>query len=70
MPKIRYHQEDSRDSSDDFPKEVKWLMQKHRCARRDIEIDCQHPCGDDVIFIRGEWAGYLDESFYDELDGF
>lgn len=70
MPKIRYDLEDMRDNSANFPKEVKFLMHKYGCARRDIVIDSQHPCGEDVIFIRGKWEGYLDESFYDEFDVF
>lgn len=50
MPKIRYDLEDMRDNSANFPKEVKFLMHKYGCARRDIVIDSQHPCGEDVIF--------------------
>ncbi|MCM5464651.1 hypothetical protein MMT15_25830, partial [Escherichia coli] len=36
MPKIRYDLEDMRDNSANFPKEVKFLMHKYGCARRDI----------------------------------
>lgn len=43
-------------------------MKKHKCSRRDIEIDTRHPCGEDVIFIKGIWQGYVDESFYEEMD--
>lgn len=70
MPKIHYCLEDMRDNSANFPKEVKFLMHKHACERRDIVIDSRHPCGEDVIFIRGKWEGYIDERFYDEFDGF
>lgn len=68
MPKIRYHPDDLYDNSDDFPEVVKYLMQKHQCVRRDIVIDSRHPCGEDVIFVRGKWEGYVDERFYEEME--
>lgn len=69
MPKVRYHQDDLRDNSQNFPCEVAWLMRKYNCARRDIVIDSGHPCGEDVIFICGKYAGYVDERFYEEMGG-
>lgn len=66
--KIKYHEDDYRDGSDNFPREVAFLMKKHKCARRDIEIDTRHPCGEDVIFIKGVWQGYVDECLYAEME--
>lgn len=67
MPKVRYRVEDMSDGTALFPREVTWLMKKHKCSRQEIEIDINHPCGEDVIFVRGKWEGYIDEAFYKEM---
>ncbi|PSV01040.1 hypothetical protein [Photobacterium kishitanii] len=32
-----------------------------------IEI-IDHPCGEDTIFVNGDYAGYIDDSLFRELD--
>ncbi len=50
----------------DFEEEIKFLMKEWNLQRRDIKISPDHPCGEDVLYIKGKFAGYLDEYFYEK----
>jgi hypothetical protein len=51
---------------EEFETEIQFLMKKHRLSRNDIRIDADHPVGEDVLYIKGKFAGYLDEYFYEK----
>ncbi|MGR5368423.1 hypothetical protein [Photobacterium damselae] len=27
-----------------------------------------HPCGEDTIFVKGDWGGYIDDELFSEID--
>lgn len=54
---------------DEFETEIQFLMQTRRLKRSDIRIVPDHPVGEDVLYIKGKFAGYLDIYFYEEKMG-
>lgn len=54
---------------EEFETEIQFLMKKHRLSRSDIRIDADHPVGEDVLYIKEKFAGYLDEYFYEKNMG-
>lgn len=48
----------------DFKQEIHLIAAKLGICKSRIEIDGEHPCGEDCIFIDGKWNGYLDTQFY------
>ncbi|AYN56679.1 hypothetical protein DPMPNEAM_00250 [Escherichia phage p000y] len=61
---MRYSIEDAFNNDEEFETEIKFLMEKYRLRRQDIRILADHPCGEDVLYIKGKFAGYIDEYFY------
>lgn len=51
----------------DFKQEIHWIATTLGISARRIEIDAEHPVGEDVIFIDGVYNGYLDQQFYDYM---
>tara|TARA_R110000744_G_C19371770_1_gene563139 strand:+ start:16396 stop:16611 length:216 start_codon:yes stop_codon:yes gene_type:complete len=47
-----------------YTKEKCWIAETLGIKQNRIQIDTEHPCGELVIFIDGEYNGYLDDSFY------
>ncbi|AVR55372.1 hypothetical protein PSH1140_167 [Enterobacter phage myPSH1140] len=54
---------------DEFETEIQFLMKSRRVRRDDIRIIPDHPVGEDVLYIKGKFAGYLDVYFYEENMG-
>ncbi|BBC78252.1 Hypothetical protein KNT65_gp241 [Escherichia phage EcS1] len=54
---------------EEFEEEIKFLKKKHGISDSDIRIVPDHPCGEDVLYIKGKFAGYIDEYFYETQMG-
>lgn len=54
--------------TDDYPIVTKYLVETRNIKISDIEIHGDHPCGEDVIFINGKYAGYVDTYLFDEIN--
>lgn len=68
--KIREHEFEEEEQRD-FLHEIALIAKVLNIHPSRIEIDGNHPVGDDCIFIDGEYNGYLDKSFYDWIvDGY
>lgn len=50
---------------DEFETEIQFLIKTHRLKRSDIRIIPDHSVGEDVLYIKNKFAGYLDECFYE-----
>ncbi len=61
---MKYSTDDAFNYEEEFETEIQFLMKKYNLKRQDIRILADHPCGEDVLYIKGKFAGYLDEYFY------
>lgn len=52
------------DVYESFNKEKCFISKYLGVDIKKIVIDCNHPCGEHVIFINGVYNGYLDNDFY------
>lgn len=66
---MKYDISDMWNKDEEFEEEIRFLMKKHGLKRSDIRIDADHPVGEDVLYIKGKFAGYIDEYFYSEEMG-
>ena len=53
--------------NDDFREEKNFISKLLGVKYNKIVIDENHPCGEDVIFINGNYNGYIDQRFYDYM---
>lgn len=44
------------------------IQLKRKVPESSIELDVNHPVGEIVIFINGDYCGYLDSQFYDFME--
>lgn len=51
-----------------FYKEINFIAKHLNINVNRIEISENHPVGEDVIFVDGHYAGYLDFEFYTFMD--
>lgn len=61
---MRYSIDDAFNQDEEFEEEIKYMMKEWKLNRADIRILADHPCGEDVLYVKGKFAGYLDEYFY------
>ncbi len=60
--------EENLESRKDFYKEIKWIAKIRKVPETSVYLDVCHPVGDIVIFINGDYWGYLDTTFYDFME--
>ena len=61
---MRYSIDDAFNQDEEFEEEIKYMMKERKLNRADIRICADHPCGENVIYVKGKFAGYIDDAFY------
>lgn len=56
---MRYSIDDAFNYEEEFETEIQFLMKKHNLKRQDIRILADHPCGEDVLYIKGNLPDIL-----------
>lgn len=51
----------------DFKQEISFIAKLLGISESRIEIDADHPCGEDLILVDGKFNGYLDTDFYNYM---
>lgn len=49
---MRYSIDDAFNYEEEFETEIQFLMKKYNLKRQDIRILADHPCGEDVLYIK------------------
>lgn len=62
-----YELQDAWDNSEEYPEEINFLMDIEKVSRKDIVISNDNIFGEEMIYIKGRFYGYVDEAFYLEM---
>ena len=58
---MRYSIDDAFNYEEEFETEIQFLMKKYNLKRQDIRILADHPCGEDVLYVKGKFSGHRTE---------